>query len=132
MGTSDSNVFAGAHAAALMKTLAGTRERKRIKKLELAFTMFRDAPHWLGEVYQAEEVVAAAAVVASTLPGGDPFAAQWRQMQFQSPAGRLLPEPVPHLAGPAYDEVRRVAGPGATTDLLLRVLGAAAGRSGQG
>jgi hypothetical protein len=130
VGTSEPNVFAGVHASALMKTLAGTRERKRVKKLEAVFTVFRDAPHWLGEVYHAEEVVAAAAVVAATLPGGDPFALQWRQMRFQSPSESLLPEPVPHLAGSAHDAVLRVAAPGATTDLLLRVL--AAGRSGQG
>ncbi|WUR62262.1 hypothetical protein OHS32_13070 [Micromonospora chokoriensis] len=68
-------------------------------------------PDLLWREYFPDQVVAAAALVAATLPGGEHLQHRLTQVSDE-PSAMILPEPVPDLATSALEALRFVAGPG--------------------
>lgn len=67
-------------------------------------------PDLLWREYFPDELVAAAALVASTFPGGEGLLHRLAEVSDE-PVLVVLPEPVSDLAGPAWEALQLVAGP---------------------
>ena len=71
MGTWGTGPFSSDGALDLLDELAGQPASQRREALERIFFRVRDRPDLLGRKFFPDEIVAAAAVVAASLPGGE-------------------------------------------------------------
>src|SRR6266568_3807556 len=73
MGTFGTGPFSNDGALDLLDSLTGQPADQRREVLERIFFRVRDRPDLLGWKFFPDEIVAAAAVVAASLPGGEGF-----------------------------------------------------------
>lgn len=147
MGTFGTGAFSSDGALDLLEQLAERPAESRNSALEHMFTFVKDNPDLLGRECFPDEIVAAAAIIAATLPGGELFSEHLQHLADNDIAPDVrLPAPAPHLARSALEALLWAAGPdgpwhqgwvtetdaaGArdTSDTLLQVLREADGRS---
>lgn len=78
------------------------------------FTFVKEKPELLWREFFPDEVVAAAAVVAASLPGGQQFEQELEELVDNDLASDVrLPSPAADLASAALQALTFVAGPGA-------------------
>ncbi|GIF09283.1 DUF4259 domain-containing protein [Actinoplanes siamensis] len=113
MGTFGTGPFSSDGAMEFLEELAERPAERRATALERMFTFVKEQPELLWREFFPEEVVAAAAVVAASLPGGH----QFNQKLAELVEHDLVPDvrlaaPVLDLAGAALQALTFVAGPG--------------------
>jgi hypothetical protein len=109
MGTFGTGPFDNDGALDLLDELAGQPADQRRELLERIFFRVQDRPDLLGWKFFPDEVVAAAAVVAASLPGGEGV----RQMLADRGYGAgtiLLPTADPELNASAWEALLFAAG----------------------
>lgn len=112
MGTFGAGPFDSDAALDLLDELADRSKGDRPAALARMFTSVTGNPQLLWREYFPDQVVAAAALVAASLPGGESITAPLRDLVDNElvPDGRL-PTPAPELAQPALDTLFFVASP---------------------
>ncbi|MBW6435326.1 DUF4259 domain-containing protein [Actinoplanes hulinensis] len=112
MGTFGTGPFSSDGALDFLEELAERPPRQRAEALERMFLLVKERPDLLGQEFFANEVVAAAAIVAATLPGGRQFDERLNTLVENDIAsdGRLS-APVPELASVALEALMFVSGP---------------------
>jgi Domain of unknown function (DUF4259) len=141
MGTFGTDAFSSDGARDLLQQLAERPPQRRVAALEHMFAFVSDNPELLGRKFFADEIVAAAAVVAATLPGGESLDHRLRDLANDDLVSDVrLSLPTPALAASALEALLTVAGPDGpwqqgwvtdadadearnTTNTLIRVLG---------
>lgn len=140
MGTFGTGAFSSDGALDLLEQLAERPTESRTAALEHMFAFVRDNPDLLWREFFPDEIVAAAAIIAASLPGGEPFSERLKELADNDLAPDIrLPAPAPRLARPALEALLWAAGPNGpwhqgwttettaaeaqhTSDTLLRVL----------
>jgi alpha-glucosidase len=119
MGTFGTGPFDSDGAADFLADLAGRPASERHPALARLFSLVRSSPDLLWREFFPDEVVAAAAVVAASLPGGERLRQALAEEGLAAPAPELAhpelaaPELAhPELAGPALAALEVVAAPG--------------------
>ncbi|SNT64863.1 protein of unknown function [Asanoa hainanensis] len=97
MGTFGTGPFSSDGARNFLEELAARPLAQRAAELERLLVRVREQPDLLGREFFPDEVVAAAAIVAATLPFGQQFAEDLERLV----ANDLVPEP--RLAAPARE-----------------------------
>jgi hypothetical protein len=112
MGTFGAGPFSSDGALDLLEELAERLPAQRAEALERMFLLVKKRPDLLGRDFFADEVVAAAAIVAAALPGGRQFDERLDTLVENDIAsdGRLS-APAPELAGVALESLLSVGGP---------------------
>ncbi|GAA2711535.1 DUF4259 domain-containing protein [Actinoplanes palleronii] len=112
MGTFGTGPFSSDGAMDFLEELAERPPEGRVPALTRMFLFVRDKPELLGREYFPDEVVAAAAIVAATLPGGEQFDERLATLADQELAPEVrLAAPAPDLAPLALAALKVVAGP---------------------
>ncbi|GAA0501435.1 hypothetical protein Ade02nite_96920 [Paractinoplanes deccanensis] len=95
-----------------LEELAQRPSERWATALEHMFLFVKDQPELLGREYFPDQVVAAAAIVAASLPGGGQFGERLETVAENDLAPDVrLAAPAPELAGMALDALLFVAGP---------------------
>jgi hypothetical protein len=112
MGTFGTGPFSSDGAMDFLEELAGRPPGERAAALERVFLLVKEQPDLLGRDLFADEVVAAAAIVAATLPGGRQFDERLETLVENDlvPDGRLS-VPAPEPASIAREALLFVRGP---------------------
>ena len=112
MGTFGTGPFSSDGALDFLDELAEQPPERRKPTLARMFVAVRDKPEVLWREFFPDEVVAAAAIVAATLPGGQRFDEQLEALVEQDLARDIrLGAPAPELADLALGALELVAGP---------------------
>ncbi|MEV0393358.1 DUF4259 domain-containing protein [Polymorphospora rubra] len=111
MGTFGTGPFSSDGALDFLDEVAERPPQKRAEVLRRAFGYVVANRDLLWREFFPDEVVAAAALVAAALPGGEHLQHRLAQVSDE-PHAVMLPGPVPDLAAPALEALRFVAGPG--------------------
>jgi alpha-glucosidase len=141
MGTFGTGAFSSDGAVDFLDELAELSPELRAAVLEQMFEVVREKPEMLWRQFFPDQVVAAAAIVAATLPGGEQFGEELEELvEKDVAADARLVGTAPALAKGALEALLYVAGPEGpwhkgwtneadavaargTTDTLSRVLG---------
>ncbi|MEO3745185.1 DUF4259 domain-containing protein [Plantactinospora sp. B5E13] len=110
MGTFGTGPFSSDGALDFLDELAERPPRQHVEVLRHVFEHVLAHRELLWREFFPDQVVAAAALVAAALPGGEQL--QHRLAQVFDEPDAVLPEPVPNLAASALDALHFVAGPG--------------------
>ncbi|GLW32661.1 hypothetical protein Areg01_55990 [Actinoplanes regularis] len=112
MGTFGTGPFSSDGAIDFLEELAERPPERRAAALEHMFLFVKDKPELLGREFFPDEVVAAAAIVAASLPGGQQFDERLETLieNDLAPDARLS-APAPELASIALEALLFVAGP---------------------
>jgi hypothetical protein len=110
MGTFGTGPFSNDGALDLLDELTGQPAGQRREILERIFFQVRDRPDLLGRQFLPAEIVAAAAVVAASLPGGDDIRRDLADQGYDVDA-ILVPAPDPELNASALEALLLAAGP---------------------
>jgi hypothetical protein len=110
MGTFGTGPFDNDGALDLLDELASQPADQRREVLERIFFRVRDRPDLLGRKFFPDEVVAAAAVVAANLPGGEGIRQDLADKGYDVDAV-LLPAADPELNDSALEALLFAAGP---------------------
>ncbi|MFI7221333.1 DUF4259 domain-containing protein [Micromonospora maritima] len=111
MGTFGTGPFSSDGALDFLDELAERPPRQRAEALRHMLGYVLTHRDLLGREYFPDQVVAAAALVAATLPGGEQLQHRLTQVSDE-PSAVILPEPVPDLAPAALEALHFVARPG--------------------
>ncbi|MCW6008868.1 DUF4259 domain-containing protein [Micromonospora sp. CPCC 205371] len=112
MGTFGTGPFASDGAMDFLEELAERSPERRAAALEHMFKFVKNKPELLWREFFPDEVVAGAAIVAASLPGGEPFAERLAESADDDVALDVrLPMPAPELAKAALEALLFVAGP---------------------
>lgn len=111
MGTFGTGPFSSDGALDLLDELGERPAERRHHALAHMFTHVLNNRDLLGHEFFPDEVVAAAAIVAAGLPGGEHLQ-QLLTAAGQDPQTVTPPAPAPDLAAPALEALLFVAGPG--------------------
>jgi alpha-glucosidase len=109
MGTWGTGPFSSDGALDLLDELAGQPASQRREALERIFFRVRDRPDLLGRKFFPDEIVAAAAVVAASLPGGEGLRQDLADHGYDADAP-LVPAPDPELNHSAQEALLVAAG----------------------
>ncbi|MFI6273397.1 DUF4259 domain-containing protein [Micromonospora zamorensis] len=111
VGTFGTGPFSSDGALDFLDELAERPPQQRVEALRhmLGYVLANRGLLW--REYFPDQVVATAALVATTLPGGEQLQHRLSQVSDE-PSAVILPEPVPDLATSALDALHFVAGPG--------------------
>lgn len=109
MGTFGAGPFSSDGALDFLDELAGQPAGYRRELLQRVFGQARDRPDLLGRTFFADEVVAAAAVVAAGLPGGEGIRQELTADGYDV-STVLVPGPDPGLNAAALDALLIAAG----------------------
>jgi Domain of unknown function (DUF4259) len=109
MGTWGTGPFSSDGALDLLDELAGQPASQRREALERIFFRVRDRPDLLGRKFFPDEIVAAAAVVAASLPGGEGLRQDLADHSYDADA-LLVPAPDPELNHSALEALLVAAG----------------------
>jgi len=109
IGTWGTGPFSSDGALDLLDELAGQPASQRREALERIFFRVRDRPDLLGRKFFPDEIVAAAAVVAASLPGGEGFRRDLADQGYDVDA-ILVPAPDPELNASALQALLVTAG----------------------
>lgn len=113
MGTFGTGPFCSDGAMDFLDELAEWPPERRVPALARLFLFAKDKPELLWRGYFPDEVVAAAAIVAATLPGGQQFDEQLKTLVEHELAPEVrLAAPAHDLADIALEALTFVAGPG--------------------
>jgi hypothetical protein len=111
MGTFGTGPFSSDGAMDFLEDLAGRPPEHRVPALARMFLFVKDKPELLWREFFPDEVVAAAAVVAATLPGGQQFDEELKALAEDDLASAVrLAAPAPELANMALEALLFVAG----------------------
>jgi hypothetical protein len=140
MGTFGTGAFASDGAMDLLDDLAEQPAEDRADAVGRLLDLARAKPELLWREFFPDQIVAAAAIVAATLPGGESFDERLRDLADRDLAPDVrLPTPARQLAAQALEALLSVGGPDGpwhqgwttesdaaeareTTDTLARVL----------
>ncbi|CCH19348.1 Conserved hypothetical protein [Micromonospora lupini str. Lupac 08] len=111
MGTFGTGPFSSDGALDFLDELAERPPQKRVEALRHMLGYVLTNRDLLWREYFPDQVVAAAALVAATFPGGEHLRHRLTQVA-EEPSATILPEPAPDLATSALEALRFVAGPG--------------------
>ncbi|MEU8218370.1 DUF4259 domain-containing protein [Micromonospora taraxaci] len=111
MGTFGTGPFSSDGALDFLDELAERPPQQRAEVLRHLLGYVLANRDLLYREYFPDEVVASAALVAATLPGGEHLQHRLTQVSDE-PSTVILPEPVPDLAASALTALHFVAGPG--------------------
>ncbi|MEH1169681.1 DUF4259 domain-containing protein [Micromonospora sp. CPCC 205539] len=112
MGTFGTGPFSSDGAMDFLDKLAGRPAERRASALARMFLFVKDKPELLWREFFPDEVVAAAAIVAATLPGGQKFDEQLMALAEDGLASDArLATSAPDLANSALEALLFVAGP---------------------
>ncbi len=113
MGTFGTGPFSSDGAMDFLEELAERPVERRSAALEHMFMFVKEKPELLWREFFPDQVVAAAAVVAASLPGGQQFDQELEALVEHDlvPDVRLA-APAPDLASAALQALTFVAGPG--------------------
>ncbi|MGC4760237.1 DUF4259 domain-containing protein [Micromonospora trifolii] len=111
MGTFGTGPFSSDGALDFLDELTERPPQQRSEALRHMFGYVRANPDLLWREYFPDQVVAAAAVVAASLPGGEYLQDDLAELSDE-PNGTILPTSVPELAAPALEALLLVASPG--------------------
>ncbi|GIF62575.1 hypothetical protein Ais01nite_06100 [Asanoa ishikariensis] len=112
MGTFGTDPFSSDGAMDFLEELAEQPPDGRAAELERLFLLVRNQPDLLGREFFPDEVVAAAAIVAATLPFGRQFSERLESLAENDLAPDVrLGAPAPRLASIAREALLFVAGP---------------------
>ena len=111
MATFGTGAFSSDGAVDLLEELAERPVERRAAALAHMFRFVKDKPELLWREFYPDQVVAAAAIVAATLPGGEQFGARLEELADSglTPDARLA-APAPDLANAALEALLFVAG----------------------
>jgi hypothetical protein len=109
VGTFGTGPFGSDGALDLLDELAGQPAAQRREALERVFSRLRDRPDLLGRKIFPDEIVAAAAVVAASLPGGEGIRKDLAGLGYD-PDTLLVPVPDPDLNHSALEALLAAAG----------------------
>ena len=109
MGTFGTGPFSNDGALDFLDELAGQPAGQRCEALEQIFFRVRDRPDLLGSKFFPDEIVAAAAVVAASLPGGEDIRDDLADQGYDVDAV-LVPAPDPELNHSALKALLVAAG----------------------
>jgi hypothetical protein len=113
MGTFGTGPFSSDGAMDFLQDLAERPAERRAAALEHMFIFVKEKPELLWREFFPDEVVAAAAVVAASLPGGQQFDQRLDELVEHDLAPDVqLAAPAPDLASAALQALTFVAGPG--------------------
>ncbi|GAA0919887.1 DUF4259 domain-containing protein [Virgisporangium aurantiacum] len=113
MGTFGTGPFSSDGAMDFLEELAERPPERRGPALARMFLFVKDNPELLWREFFPDEVVAAAAVVAATLPGGQQFDERLEALvEHDLVSDVRLAAPAPDLASAALQALTFVAGPG--------------------
>jgi hypothetical protein len=113
MGTFGTGPFSSDGAMDFLEELAERPAEQRAAALEHIFTFVKEKPELLWRKFFPDEVVAAAAVVAASLPAGQQFDQELEALVEDDLASDVrLAAPAPDLASAALQALTFVAGPG--------------------
>jgi hypothetical protein len=113
MGTFGTGPFSSDGAMDFLEELAERPPERRGPALARMFLFVKDNPELLWREFFPDEVVAAAAVVAATLPGGQQFDERLEALvEHDLVSDVRLAMPAPDLASAALHALTFVAGPG--------------------
>ena len=110
MGTFGTGAFSSDGAVDFLEELAEREPERRAAALEHMFKFVKDKPELLWRDFFPDQVVAAAAVVAASLRGGEGISEELADEDLASDV--RLPRPAPELAPAALEALLFVAGPG--------------------
>jgi alpha-glucosidase len=110
MGTWGTGPFSSDGALDLLDELAGQPASQRREALERIFSGARNRPDLLGRKFFPDEIVAAAAVLAASLPGGEGPRQNLADHGYDVDA-LLVPAPDPELNHSALEALQVAAGP---------------------
>jgi uncharacterized protein DUF4259 len=112
IGTFGTGPFSSDGAVDFLSELGDRPAGQRAAALERMFLFVREKPELLCREFFPDEVVAAAAVVAASLPGGQQFDQSLQTLEDDDLARDVgLATPAPQLADIALEALRFVAGP---------------------
>ena len=112
MGTFGTGAFSSDGALDFLEELAERPVARRAAALRHMFEFVLKNPELIGREFFPDEVVAAAAVVAATLPGGRRFHERLGELVDNGIAPDVrLASPVPEMAKTALEALLLVAGP---------------------
>jgi len=112
MGTFGTGPFSSDGAMDFLEELAERSPERRVPALARMFLFVKNKPELLWREFFPDEVVAAAAIVAATLPGGQQFDEQLETLVERDLAPDVrLAVPAPDLADIALEALTFVAGP---------------------
>jgi Domain of unknown function (DUF4259) len=109
MGTFGTGPFGNDGALDLLDELTGQPASQRRVTLERIFFQVRDRPNLLGWKFFPDEIVAAAAVLAASLPGGASIRQDLSDQGYSADAIEVLP-PDPELSHSALEALQVAAG----------------------
>lgn len=109
MGTFGTSPFGSDGALDLLETLADQPSAQRPQVLERIFFQVLDHPELLGRKSFPDEIVAAAAIVAASLPGGEDIRQELAAQAYDERAV-LIPAPDPELTASALQALILAAG----------------------
>ena len=109
MGTFGTGPFSSDGALDLLDQLAGQPVGHRREALQQVFFSVRDRPDLLGRKFFPDEIVAAAACVAASLPGGERLQHEMADWEYDVDA-ILVPGPDPELTASALEALLIAAG----------------------
>ncbi|MEV0569282.1 DUF4259 domain-containing protein [Dactylosporangium sp. NPDC050588] len=111
MGTFGTGPFSSDGAMDFLSQLAERPPERRAAALEHMFVFVKEKPDLLWREFFPDEVVAAAAVVAASLPGGHQFDESLLALEDDLSRDVRLTAPAPELAAVALEVLLFVAGP---------------------
>jgi alpha-glucosidase len=111
MGTFGTGPFSSDSALDLLDKLAGQHPDQRRQALERIFSQVRDDPGLLWRKFVPDEIVAAAAIVAAGLPGGEDIRQELSDQAYD-PNRLIVPAPGQELTTLALQALLVAAGPG--------------------
>jgi hypothetical protein len=112
MGTFGTGPFSSDGAVDFLSELADRPAERRPAALERMFLFVKERPELLWREFFPDEVVAAVAVVAASLPGGQQFDRSLQTLEDDDLARDVrLTTPAPQLADIALEALLFVAGP---------------------
>ncbi|MFY1597093.1 DUF4259 domain-containing protein [Micromonospora sp. WMMD737] len=111
VGTFGTGPFSSDGALDFLDELAERSPQQRVEVVRHMLGYVLANRDLLWREYFPDQVVAAAALVATTLPGGEHLQHRLTQVSDE-PSAVILPEPVPDLATSALEALHFVAGPG--------------------
>lgn len=111
MGTFGAGLFSSDGALDFIDRIVERLPEQRAEALRNILAHVVAQPHLLWREFFPDEVVAAAALVTGTLPGGEDLMHSLADVSDKAELV-VLSEPVPELAVPALEALQLVAGPG--------------------
>jgi hypothetical protein len=111
MGTFGTGPFSSDSALDLLDELAGQPSDQRRQALERTFSQVRDHPGLLWGKFAPDQIVAAAAIVAAGLPGGEDIRQELSDQAYDANM-LIVPAPGQQLTTLALQALLAAAGPG--------------------